>query len=170
MPSSTSQLVTRADMTEAFRLTDLPRELRICIYEYAFTPRPLKNPNENSEHFDSQAPSKALLLTNQLIHQEACSIYQEAYRRFWTYSVSATVETIDPRAPLRTRFRYEITRRFAGHRFKPHLKFTLVEGHLHVEIVYRCTARPLWHFLVPGDGLLFVVDNPHAQPGTGSGS
>ncbi|GAB1726280.1 hypothetical protein NU195Hw_g4529t1 [Hortaea werneckii] len=69
MPSSTSQLVTKADMNEAFRLMDLPPELRIRIYEYAFTPRPLKNPNKESENFDSQAPSKSLLFTNQLIYK-----------------------------------------------------------------------------------------------------
>ncbi|KAI6790687.1 hypothetical protein KC332_g17819 [Hortaea werneckii] len=157
MPPSTSQLLTKADMTKAFRLMDLPAELRIRIYEYAFTPRPLENPNKQSENFDSQAPSKALLLTNQLIHQEARPIYQESYRRFWTYSVSSVMKWVNlqPNTPLRERS--EITRRSRGFRGKPQLRFALVEDHMHVELIYCCTARRLRQFVLSGN------DHLHAQ-------
>ncbi|KAI7514706.1 hypothetical protein KC347_g476 [Hortaea werneckii] len=159
MPSSTSQLVTKADMTEAFRLMDLPPELRTRIYEYTFTPRRLKKSNQNAENFDSQAPSKALLLTNRLIHQEARPIYEEARQRFWTYSVSVIVKWIDLQPSTRLRERLEITRRSQGFRGKPQLLFTLVEDHLHVGIVYNCTARRLRYFVLSGN------DHPNVQLG-----
>ncbi|KAI7198875.1 hypothetical protein KC343_g12474 [Hortaea werneckii] len=158
MPSSTSQLVAKAGMNESSRLMDLPPELRVRIYEYAFAPRPLKNPNKKSENFDSQAPSKAILLTNQLIHQEARPIYREACRRFWTYSVSTVVNQVDLQPNTRLRERSEITRRSRGFRGKPQLRFTLVEDHMHVEIIYTCTTRRLRLFVLSGN------DHLHAQP------
>lgn len=170
MPSSTSQLVTKTDTPETFQLMDLPPELRVCIYEYSFTPGSLSTSDKILERFDSLAPSNAILLTNHLIHQEARPIYEQACRRFWTYSVSANVEKIDPRAPITPEVRLEIRRRFSGRRVKPELKFTLVEDHLHVELVYRCTTKRLWYFLVAGNGLVVVIDNPDAQPRTASGS
>ncbi|KAI6862699.1 hypothetical protein KC343_g6704 [Hortaea werneckii] len=159
MPSSTSELVTKADMNEASRLMDLPPELRIRIYEYAFTPRPLKSPNKKSENFDSQAPSKSLLLTNQLIHQEAHLIYREACRRFWTYSVSPVMKWVNLQPNTRLRERSEITRRSRGFRGKPQLRFTLVEDHMDVELIYSCTARRLRQFVFSGN------DHLHAPPG-----
>ncbi|KAI7284182.1 hypothetical protein KC345_g2506 [Hortaea werneckii] len=158
MPSSSPQLLTKADMTKVFRLMDLPPELRIRIYEYAFTPRPLKNPNKKSENFDSQAPSKSLFLTNQLIHQEARPIYRQSYRRFWTYSVSPVMKWVNlqPNTPLRERS--EITRRSRVFRGKPQLRFTLVEDHMHVGLIYSCTARRLRQFVLSGN------DHLHVQP------
>ncbi|KAI6984147.1 hypothetical protein KC316_g12506, partial [Hortaea werneckii] len=148
MPSSTSQIVTKADMTEAVRLTDLPPELRICIYGYAFTPGSLSTFDKILERFESTAPSKALLLTNQLIHQEARSIYQEAHRRFWTYSVSAARTEIELQPNLRPRDRDQALRRFNGRRrCKPELKFTLSEDHLHMEIGYEFTVKPFWGYM-----------------------
>ncbi|KAI7176146.1 hypothetical protein KC316_g6502 [Hortaea werneckii] len=148
MPSSTPQLVTKADMTETFRLLDLPAELRTCIYEYAFTPESPSTFNTILERFESTAPSTALLLTNQLIHQEAHSIYQEAYRRFWTYSVSAVRTEIELQPNLRPRDREETLRRFNGRRrCKPELKFTLFEDHLHMEIGHKFTVKSFWGYM-----------------------
>lgn len=69
------------------RLFALPPELQLIIYTFAFghdTP-----PQEISlAHLPQCSPSKSLLQTCQLVHNEARDLYNQAARAFWTTNTS----------------------------------------------------------------------------------
>lgn len=66
---------------ERCRLLELPAELRISIYELAFTHE--TGDREDIDLFEATGPSKSLIMTCRQIHTEAASLYVEAYRRYW---------------------------------------------------------------------------------------
>jgi hypothetical protein len=68
---------------EAFPLMHLPPELRVIIYEYAFTSN---DDPETVNLLDPHPPQLDLALTSREVYNEAIPIFERAYRAYWSTS------------------------------------------------------------------------------------